>query len=75
MNAEVKQLFKILCNRTKENFTLDHLDCYGGYIIEKPEKEGGISHPFGSSRRRKLEMCAFIQGLIEGIYYSRGESK
>jgi hypothetical protein len=35
---------------------LDYVSCYGGYVIEQEEKDGGISHPFGCMRRSSKEM-------------------
>lgn len=68
MNKEVRDVFKVVCNTFKKPFILDHAPIYGGYVIEE-EANPGISHPFGSMRRNKAQMMAFMRGLIEGVGY------
>ena len=60
---EVQGMFNRLCKAIKklagENYqelTLDHIACYGGYVIEQECENGGVSNPFGSVRRNAREM-------------------
>ncbi len=40
----------------REDWTLDHVGCYGGYVIEQHDKTQGMSNPFGCFRRNSKEM-------------------
>lgn len=71
MNKEVKEIFKVFCRLTNDNFILDYVSHYGGYVIEEPLEKGGIDHPFGSLRRNKPDMIHFLRGLIAGLTHTK----
>ena len=42
-------------------YDLDHNSTYGGYVIERVHNEhGGVSHPFGDTRRNASEMASTL---------------
>lgn len=47
------RLIKVL---NKDNWQLDYISDYGGYVIEEVLSGGGVSHPFGCLRRSTKEM-------------------
>lgn len=75
-NDNLKWAFRRLCEMTNQPYILDHIACYGGYVIELPCESGGVSHPFSCVRRPRKEMLSFIRGIICGLEilenYKRG---
>lgn len=39
-----------------KQYILDHISCYGGYVVERQLENGGCDNPFGSVRMRITEM-------------------
>ncbi len=59
--SEVVGMFSRLCKAMDKHAYIDglHLDyasCYGGYVIEEIDANGGVSHPYGALRRNAREM-------------------
>lgn len=49
-------------------FRLDYEPCYGGYVIEKISDDStGVSHPFGSDRRRPTEMWDILHFALRTL--------
>lgn len=55
---EVQGMFTRLANamNNPKDLQLDYVSCYGGYVIEQIDENGGVNHPFGSPRRSAREM-------------------
>jgi hypothetical protein len=60
------------CKKTGDNpedYSLDYVSHYGGYVIEQKYGEsGGISHPFGTGRRPASEMYRTLNFAIYALY-------
>lgn len=55
--SEVQGMFSRLAKAMKrEDLTLDYVSCYGGYVIEQIDENGGVNHPYGAMRRSAREM-------------------
>lgn len=55
---------------------LDYAPIYGGYVIEQEEENGGISNPFGSTRRSAKEMylsMSMTAQALEDLKYHKKE--
>ena len=47
---------------------LDHNAVYGGYVVQEiVSKGGGISHPFGHSRRNAREFCDAVRFVRDAL--------
>lgn len=66
--SDLRGIFERLVKKLPDgSYKLDHAPVYGGYVIEKNEESGGISHPFGSTRRSASEMFMSIRMACEAI--------
>lgn len=70
---ELEANLGLLCRMlgTTEDWRLDHVACYGGYIVEN--RNGGT--PLGSSRLTNREMLASLQMAIRLVEYQQNTSK
>lgn len=75
---EVTGMFRRLIKAMRErDLVLDYSSIYGGYVIEKKDLNGGISHPFGAMRRNAAEMYLSMHmttQALEEIAYKKQQS-
>ena len=67
---EVEGMFNRLLKasgKSADEWFLDYISCYGGYVIQKQEGGGGCSHPFGCLRRSAREMYLSMHMTVEAL--------
>lgn len=74
--AELKGMFSRLVKLLgKENLALDHVACYGGYVVVEYGEKGSESHPFGCRRRTLKEMYSSLEMAVEALELKRSQQE